>query len=301
MTDRLDGFQAFIRVFESRSFSAVARELGVSQPTVSKRVAAVEAHFGVQLFTRTTRKIHPTPDATRLYDHVKRLLEELEGAENSVGRESEAPGGMLRITAPAFFGRLHIIPRLCRYFARYPNVRIDVRLTDSQIDLIASGIELAIRIGDLPSSSLVARRIGTAQPRLLASAGYLARRGEPFAPEDLRDHDCIVYSGFPRPDRLIFESEFGRRVVSVNGILYIDNADAIREAVEAGLGVALIPAWGLEQSIASGRVKVLLPEFPAPSLPINAVYPDTRWLAHRTRSFIDFLVEEFAGPGALRG
>lgn len=301
MSDRLDGLQAFLRVYDARSFSVVARDLGVSQPTVSKRIAAVETYFGVQLFTRTTRKIHPTADATRLYDHIKRVSDELELAESSVGRRSEEPSGLLRITTTSFFGRVHLIPRLTRYYALYPKVRIDLRLTDQPIDLVAAGIDLGIRIGELATSTLVARRVGSAHQVLIASLDYLARRGEPHIPEDLTRHDCVLYAGTRNADRLVFDSEFGRRSVPVSGVLHLDSADAMRDAALAGIGIAVIPAWDIDQPIRDGRLKILLPDNPPVSMPINIVYPETRWLASRTRSFIDFLIGEFAESQALRG
>jgi DNA-binding transcriptional LysR family regulator len=292
--------QAFLRVYDARSFSVVARDLGVSQPTISKRIAEVEAHFGVQLFTRSTRSIHPTADATRLYDHARRIAVEVELAEASVGRRAEQPGGLLRLTAPSFFGRVHIIPRLARYYALNSRVRIDIRLTDQIVDLVAAGIDLGIRIGEVTSPSLVARRIGSARQVLIASPDYLARRGEPRIPEDLTRHDCIIYSGFGGPDRLVFESEFGRRVVRVAGVLHLDSADGMRAAALAGIGVTVIPAWDIDQAVAEGRLKVLLPDYPAASMPISIIYPETKWLAPRARSFIDFLAAEFADPAALQ-
>jgi DNA-binding transcriptional LysR family regulator len=299
MSDRLDGLQAFLRVYDARSISAVARDLGVSQPTISKRIKEVEAHYGVQLFTRSTRTIHPTADATRLYEHARRIYDEVELAETSVGRRSQRVGGLLRITAPSFFGRVHIVPRLARFYALHPQVRIDIRLTDQIVDLVAAGIDVGVRIGELSSSSMVARRIGMARQVMIASPDYLARKGEPRIPEDLTRHDCILYSGFRGPDRLILESEFGRRVVPVTGILHLDSADAMRAAALAGIGLAVIPAWDIDQAVADGKLRIVLPDYPAASLPINVIYPETKWLAPRTRSFIDFMIGEFAEPAAL--
>jgi DNA-binding transcriptional LysR family regulator len=299
MSDRLDGLQAFLRVYDSRSISAVARDLGVSQPTISKRIKEVEAYYGVQLFTRSTRTIHPTADATRLYEHARRIHDQVELAEASVGRRSAEAGGLLRITTPSFFGRVHIVPRLPRFYAENPEVRIDIRLTDQLIDLVAAGIDVGIRVGELSSSSMVARRIGLARHVMIASPDYLRRKGEPRIPEDLSRHDCVLYSGFRGPDRLILESEFGRRVVPVNAILHVDSADAMREAAIAGIGLAVIPAWDVDRAVAEGRLKIVLADYPAAALPINIIYPETKWLAPRTRRFIDFMIGEFADPAAL--
>jgi DNA-binding transcriptional LysR family regulator len=173
-------------------------------------------------------------------------------------------------------------------------------MTDQIVDLVAAGIDLGIRIGDLTTGTLVARRIGAARQVLVASPDYLKRRGEPRIPEDLSRHDCIVYSGFRGPDRLIFESEFGRRVVRVSAVLHLDSADGMRDAALAGIGLTVIPAWDIDRVVAEGGLKVLLPDYPAASLPISIIYPETKWLAPRARSFIDFLAEEFSEPAALQ-
>lgn len=293
--DRIDAFRAFARVIETGNFTAVARELGVSQPTISKRIAAAEAYFGVLLFARTTRKLRPTTDGLRLYEHVRRILDALEIAETESGRPAEEPAGEFRIAVPASFGQAVLVPKLGRYLSRYPDVTLDLHLSEAVVDLVAEGLELGIRIGELPSSTLVARRFAYAERWVVASDAYLAGRTAPRMPEDLTDHDCIAYTGFKPPERWVFDSEFGRRVVDVTGPLAADNADAIAGAVKAGLGIGLLPSWLLEREVADGSVRVLLPDFAPPALPIHAIYPDRRWLSLRARSFIAFLIEEFSG------
>lgn len=294
--DRIDAFRAFARVVETGTFTAVARELGVSQPTVSKRVAAAEAYFGVLLFARTTRRLRPTTDGLRLYEHVRSILDALEMAEAEAGRPSETPSGVLQIAAPVSYGRAVLTPMLDRYLKDAPEVSIDLRLSESIVDLVAEGHELGIRIGELPSSSLVARRIAYEQRRVVAHRRYLDGRRPPRIPEDLAQHDCIVYAGFKRAREWVFESEFGRRVVDVNGRLVTDNADAMASAVLAGIGIAMLPSWLLREEIAAGEVTVLLPDFAPPLLPVSVIYPDRRWLSLRARSFISFLT----GATAMR-
>jgi len=292
--DRIDAFRAFARVVETGTFTAVARELGVSQPTVSKRVAAAEAYFGVLLFARTTRRLRPTTDGLRLYAHVCGVLDALEMAEAEAGRPSETPSGVLQMAAPVSYGRAVLTPMLHRYLKTAPEVSIDLRLSESIVDLVAEGHELGIRIGELPSSSLVARRIAYEQRRIVAHKRYLEGRRAPRIPEDLAQHDCIVYAGFKRAREWVFESEFGRRVVDVNGRLVTDNADAMASAVLAGIGIAMLPSWLLREEIAAGEVTVLLPDFAPPLLPVSVIYPDRRWLSLRARSFISFLTEATA-------
>lgn len=293
--DRIAAFRAFARACETGNFSAVARELGVSQPTISKHIAAAEAQLGVQLFSRTTRRLQPTADAVRLYPAVRQLLDTLELVEAGGRKPTDTPSGLLRVAVPESFGRAEIVPRLGRYLERHPKVRIELRMTDATVDLVEKGAELGIRIGALAQNTLVARRVGTVRHRVLASRDYLAGRSAPLVPEEIAGHDCIVYTGFARPAQWAFDSEFGRHVVDVVPRLAVDSADALAEAVRAGLGIAMVPAWLLGPEIENGSVEALLGDYYPPTLPIHIVYPETRWLSLRARSFIDFLIEEFGG------
>lgn len=298
--DRISAFRAFARACETGNFSAVARELGVSQPTISKHIAAAEALLGVQLFSRTTRRLQPTADGVRLYPAVRQLLDAFELVEAGGRKQADSPSGLLRVAVPESFGRAEIVPRLGRYLSRHPKVRIELRMTDATVDLVEKGAELGIRIGALLQNTLVARRVGTVRHRVLAGRGYLAGRRAPLVPQELADHDCIVYTGFARPGQWAFDSEFGRHVVDVVPRLSLDSADALAEAVRADLGIALVPAWLLGAEIESGAVSPLLGDYYPPSLPIHIVYPETRWLSLRARSFIDFLIEEFGGRAEMR-
>ncbi|CAE6806006.1 LysR family transcriptional regulator [Paraburkholderia domus] len=293
--DRLDGFTAFARVFETGNFSAVARELGVTQPTVSRMIAGLEAHLGIQLFARSTRRLSPTSDALRIYPRVRELLDAHEAIEAGVSGRATEPSGLLRVTAPSSYANAELVPRLGKYLRHHPRVKLDLRLTDNVVDIIGEGSELAIRIGELTSSSLVARKLGMVERHIVSSIDYLSGRIEPESPEELAKHDCIVYAGLAEGNHWIFESDLGRRVVDVQGPLVVDNADAMANAVRAGIGVALLPTWLLREEIASGTIKVLLPDFQCTSLPVNAVYPNTRWLSYRARSFLSFLSESL-GP-----
>lgn len=293
--DRIAAFRAFARACETGNFSAVARELGVSQPTISKHIAAAEAQLGVQLFSRTTRRLQPTADAVRLYPAVRQLLDTLELVEAGGRKPTDTPSGLLRVAVPESFGRAEIVPRLGRYLERHPKVRIELRMTDATVDLVEKGAELGIRIGALAQNTLVARRVGTVRHRVLASRDYLAGRSAPLVPEEIAGHDCIVYTGFARPAQWAFDSEFGRHVVDVVPRLAVDSADALAEAVRAGLGIAMVPVWLLGPEIENGSVEALLGDYYPPTLPIHIVYPETRWLSLRARSFIDFMIEEFGG------
>jgi DNA-binding transcriptional LysR family regulator len=234
----------------------------------------------------------------RLYPAVRQLLDALEHVEAGGRRTIDTPSGLLRVAAPESFGRAEIVPRLGRYLARHPKLRIELRLTDATVDLVEKGAELGIRIGALVQNTLVARRVGTARHRVVAGRGYLASRRAPLVPQELAEHDCIVYTGFARPAQWAFDSEFGHHVVELTPRLSLDSADAIAEAVRADLGIAMVPGWLLGAEIEEGRVAVLLDDYYPPALPIHIVYPETRWLSLRARSFIDFLIAEFGGQEA---
>jgi DNA-binding transcriptional LysR family regulator len=297
----MDSFEclvAFARALEAGSFSAAARHLGVSQPTVSKRIAAMERQFGVPLFARTTRKLRPTAEALRIYDHVRRAITSLDAARATVGTESATPRGTLRVAAPRSFGSACIVPGLGAYLRQNPGVSVDLHLTERPVDLIGEGIEVGVRVGPLPSSSLVARRIGTVERVVVASRAYMSRRAMPRSPEDLVDHQCIVLLGPKQANRWTFDSETGRHVVEVNGRLRVDDIDAVRDAMLDGLGVCLVPLWGVQGAIATGEAVVLLGEFHAAGLAVSAVYPDADGLSPRARSFIDFLANDFAEVAA---
>jgi DNA-binding transcriptional LysR family regulator len=290
----LTAYTAFARAYELGSFSAVGRELGLTQSTVSKHIAGLEAELGVQLFARTTRKLNPTLEAERLYEGVQHLLDAADAIHSSVGSARAEPTGLLRITLPDSYGRAVVMPRVARFLSRYPRVRLDVRLTDQSVNLIEEGLELGVRIGDLSSSTLVARSIGIAEHLVVATPQYLAAHGEPRHPSDLAQHNCVVYTGFARANRWVFDSEQGRQVVEVPSTLGVNSADAMYDAVLNHVGIARVPAWVIGTDIQRSKVRALLPDdYPTP-LPINIVYPQTRVLSLRARHFIDFLLAELS-------
>ena len=288
----LIAYTAFARAYELGSFSAVGRELGMTQSTVSKHIAALESSLGVQLFARTTRKLNPTHEAAQLYESVQHLLDAADAIHSSIGGARTEPRGLLRLTMPDSYGRALLMPKVAGFLARYPKVRMDVRLTDEPLNLIEEGMELGIRIGDLSASTLVARSLGIAEHLIVATPRYLATRGEPHDPMSLAQHNCIVYTGAAKGHRWIFESEHGRQAVEVPNNLGLNSADAIYDAVLNDVGIAKIPAWIVGDDVARKKVRVLLPDYYPMPLPINIVYPQTRVLSHRARCFIDYLLVE---------
>jgi len=288
--DITKAYSTFVRAFEAGSFSAVARETGMTQSAVSKVIAALEASLGVQLFTRTTRKLHPTSEATQLYEAARQMLDTLDSL-SSVARKTPVtePSGVLRLTIPSSFGRRRVLPVLTRFIERYPKIKLDVVMTDNVLDLIEEGLELGIRIGTLPSNTLIARSLGIVEHTLLASPEYLARHGRPDSPLELGEHKCIVYGNTSRWD---FESEHGRQSVEISGPLRINDADSICDAVRANLGIAQVPDWIIKDDFAAqGLVPLLDDYYPIPK-PVSIIYPQTRFLSPRARCFIDLVVAE---------
>ncbi len=294
MSDTLALFQTFIRVAEAGSFTAVASERNTSQPTISRQIAALEEHLGCLLFQRTTRSLTLTDDGRIFYEHAQRTLEAAAEAESVVGRRKGKPSGRLCIASAVVFGRLHMIPRLPRFMARYPDIEIDLRMNDGFSDLVEEGIDLSIRVGPITDSSLIARRIGTTRRVLVATPEYLARRGTPREPADLQQHDCVVYSRLATGENWEFAGPDGPVTVPITGRFHVNNTEGVREAVLQGLGVGYVPVWHfVAQEIETGRLSVLLKGYEPPPQPISAVYPSRRFLAFKVRAMIDFLASEF--------
>ena len=298
--DRIDCLRAFVRALEGGSFSVAANELGIGQPAVSKRIALLESEFGTQLFMRTTRKLRPTPDGHRIYDLARQILGSFDLARANTEESSPRPSGTLRVSLPSSFGRRYLMPVLAEYIRSYPEVRLDVRYSERFVNLVEEGIELAVRIGKLEASTLVARRLGTVPRHLVATPAYLRDHPAPRTPDDLGAHRCIVYSRLSSASHWTFESEHGRHVVSIDGPLLVDDADAMEAAVMHHLGIAILPEWNAMSGIRSGELENLLPDFSIAALPLHAVYPGTHWTSLRARTFLDLLIKRSRQFSALR-
>ncbi len=297
--DRIDALRAFVRVMEGGSFSAAARELAIGQPAVSKRIALLERELGVQLFLRTTRRLRPTPEAERVYDLARQILGSFEEARARVTEAVPRPSGLLRVSLPSSFGRRFLMPVVAAFVRDYPEVQVDLRFSERFVNLVEEGVELAVRIGSLESSSLVARRLGTMRRHLVASPTYLHGRPAPRTPADLAAHHCIVYSRLSPADEWTFESEHGRHVAKVAGPVMVDDADAMQDAVLRHLGIAILPEWNAAEGLARGALEPVLPDYSVASLPLHAVWPEQQWMSLRARCFLDMLVQ--AAPGFSGG
>jgi LysR family transcriptional regulator for bpeEF and oprC len=296
--DRLEVMQLFVQVADTRSFSKAARSAGVGQPAVSKQIAALESRLGVQLLQRSSHGLRLTTAGRRFYEAASRLLADFEEMESQVGREHVAPSGIVRVATSAALGRMHIVPRLPEFFEQYPGVSLDFRISERHISLIEDGIDVAIRIGNLSDSTLVARRIGSMQPKTVASPAYLERRGRPTKPEDLANHDCVtfIFQDAPRPWN--FKGPEGPFSIEPRGAFRCNDAEHLRAAALAGLGIAHNPGWLFADDLASGALVPLLRKHAPDPFPIHAVSTASR-TPSRVRVFIDFVARLFSENSEL--
>lgn len=285
----------FAQVVDSRSFSAAAARLGVSKSAVSKQIAKLEDRLGARLLNRTTRTLSPTDAGQDFYERCLRVVREVEEAERAITHLSAEPRGLLRLNAPATFGREYLAPLVPEMLARWPELRIEALFEDRFVDVVAEGFDLVIRITRLQDSSLVARRIASCRRVVCAAPSYLARRGVPRTPAELLQHDCILYSYATDQNEWEFVGPDGRlETVRVDGRLRANNAEVTLAALLAGAGLALSPDFIVGPDIAAGRLVPLLTDYENPFGAIYAVWPHNRNLAPKVRAVVDFLVERFA-------
>jgi DNA-binding transcriptional LysR family regulator len=297
--DLLATYRVFVRVAEAGSFSAVAHEIGATQPAVSRQIAALEEFLGARLIQRTTRKLTLTEDGRDLLEHVHRVLETVDESIAAVGRRQSQPAGLVRLGCPVSFGRLALAPRVNRLLARYPELSLELVISDDRHDMIAQGLDLAVRAGEVTDSSLVARRVGAVARGVLASATYLHKRGTPIHPSELQTHECVIYTRDGSPREWTLENGEESTRVRVNGRFATDSLEVMREAVLTHVGIAILPYALAREAMADGRVVSLMKDWRPGRLPLHAVYPTRRHLAPRTRAVIDFLLDEFRLDPAL--
>lgn len=298
--DRIDAMHAFVAVADLRGFAPAARKLGLSASGMTRLIAALEEHVGARLLQRTTRSVSLTDVGARYLERARRILADIEEAEQSTQAERTQPAGRLVVSAPAGFGRRHVSPLMSAYLTRYPDVTGELRLSDRIVNLIEDGIDLAVRIGHLPDSSLVARAVGSTCRMIVASPRYLAEHGEPSTPAAVADHRTIHFGGFdPATDWRFVDNGQEIRVACVPGYI-TDSADAaIWHAEQAG-GLARVLTYQAADAIREGRLKPVLRDFEPPPLPIHIVYPTSRLLSAKVRTFVDLAAEtcdwQFVNP-----
>lgn len=294
MADRLSTLTAFLQVAETRSFSEAARRLGMSKSVVSRQVAALEAGLGARLFNRTTRSLTLTEAGQAYRGRVSAILADLAEADASVSRLQAAPRGRLKVAAPMSFGFLHLAQAIPDFLNRFPEVEIALDMSDRFVDLVEEGYDLAVRIGRLAESSLIARRLAPIRMAVCASPDYLARRGVPAVPRDLAAHDCLGYGPAGSGPVWRFVAADGAPLtVEVKGRMRANNGDALKEAAIGGLGLCYLPTFIVGADLQAGTLVSVLPGFMPTDSAAYALYPTGRHLSPKVRAFVDFLIERF--------
>jgi DNA-binding transcriptional LysR family regulator len=289
--DRIDSMQAFVAVADLQGFAPAARKLGLSPSAVTRLIAALEDRLGARLLQRTTRQVGLTDAGARYLERVRRILADVEEAEAAAEGERTRPSGRLVVSAPVGFGRLHVSPVMSAYLARYPEVSGELRLSDRMINLVEEGVDVAVRIGHLADSSLVARHVGEMRRIIVASSGYLEQSGGPDTPEAIASHQTIQFGATAAsPDWRFVED--GREIrVAATPRFTTNSADAAIQYAEQGGGLTRVLAYQAAAAIKAGRLKVVLAKFEPPPLPIHLVYPTSRLLSAKVRTFIDLVTE----------
>lgn len=294
----LNAIAVFTRVVEARSFSRAAAQIGLSKSAVSKHVRRLEDRLGARLLNRTTRSLSMTAIGAAYYERCARVMAEVEAAERAVTALHHEPRGTLKINAPVTFGIMHLAPLLPDFLDRCPNVRLDLSLNDRFVDLIAEGYDVVVRIGWLPDSSLIARKLAPSRHVVCAAPAYLDAHGTPKVPTDLADHNCLTYSNLDRPELWRFTGPGDgskKHAVKLSGSLTVNNGDILRAAARAGVGIVRLPTFMVGADLKSGRLRPVLSNYRVADTAIYAVYPENRHLSPLVRAFVDHLVDRL-GP-----
>lgn len=290
----MEGFSAipvFVAVVETGGFSPAARRLGISKSAVSKRITQLEAKLGVRLLYRTTRRLSLTEAGEHYFENAAKALAFATEAEDAVTQLQAKPQGRLRINTPMSFGRLHIVPLIPGFLKKYPGIEVEMVMEDRVVDLVDEGFDIAIRGGDLPDSSLIARKLATMRYAVCASQHYIEQHGAPQTPEELVDHNCLLFSYGASEWSFVCDGE--ERRYSVSGNYRVNNGEAVREAVLKGMGVSRIPTFIVGHEIAAKRLVQVLNDYPIPEKSIYALFPKREHLPAKVRAFIDYVVECF--------
>lgn len=294
--DLLLAMSVFRSVVEQKSFSAAARRLRLSNAAVSKQVAALEDRLRTRLLNRTTRSMSLTPAGAAYYERCARILDDVDEAERALSSSAGAPTGTLRVSVPMSFGLAHVAPLVPEMLAKWPEMRLDVGFTDRMVDVVEEGVDVAVRISSelSDSATLLVQRLARARHVVVASPEYLRRHGEPRVPEELRGHECIVYSLGRNPGVWSFAGPDGPIRVEVRGRLVVDNSIVIREVLLRDQGISLLPAFYVGAQIRNGRLRVVLAEYELAPLQVCAVYPRSRHLSPKVRVLVEMLRERFS-------
>lgn len=291
--DKLDAMNAFAKVVAAGSYAEAARRLGLTRSAVSKAVMELEQLLGARLLDRTTRRVTPTEAGLAYYERCVSILADVEETEIQISRLHDEPRGVLKINAPMSFGTLYLGAAVADFMARYPDLRIELTLNDRFIDPLEEGVDVTVRIGALADSSLIARRLAPARRALVASPDYLGQHGAPQSPHDLGGHRCLVYGHMAAAHRWQLVEDGREVTVQIASSLCSNNGEVLRTSALAGNGIANLPTFIVGPDVEAGRLEAVLPQSPPTELGIFALYAPNRYLAAKTRVFIDFLVARF--------
>ena len=287
---RMEDIEAFIAVIEAGSQTAAARRLGRSLQAVNRSLVALERSVGIELVRRTTRRSFATEAGLAFYRRVKPAVTEIGEARLEAASRRDEPSGLLRIAAPVQFAAAFVVPAIAQFMGRYPRIEVDLKVSDQAIDLVGEGVDLAVRIRELPDSSLKARRLGQLRTVVYGAPAYFARHGRPRRPDDLADHQCVVRA-FGLGESETWRFRVGRQLksVRVNGAFRTDNTASVHAAVRLGLGIGYGPFWQVRELVDGGELEIVLAEFETPRFPIHAVFPPSGMPPAKTRLFADLL------------
>lgn len=289
--------RVFVKVVETGSFSEAARQTGQTPSWVSRQIGILEDQLGVRLLNRTTRRLNATEAGLLYYRRARDIVADFDDANLAVSQHEGAPRGTLRLNVPSNFGRLHIAPALGEFIRAYPEIGIDLSMTETVVDLIEDGADMAVRIGKLPDSSLIARKLATQRRIICASPAYLDMHGVPQTPQDLKNHNCLTLKSLSGSMSWRLRGANGAVDIDVSGNLHADTGGALLSAALGGLGIVRPPTWLAGAEIQAGRLVRILPDHEVlpTDIPIQAVYPHNRHLSPKVRAFVDFLLRRF-GP-----
>ena len=299
--DKLSSLSGFVQAVNLGSFSAAAKLLGISQPAVSQQVRALEDDLGIRLLNRTTRQLSLTEAGERYYAYARDILERLDEADRSVQSEEAQMSGPLSVGLPLGFAETILSDFLIRFKKDHPGILLDVSLSDQFVDVIQQRLDVAIRMGEIEDDRLIVRRLGLAQRCLVASPDYLDKRGRPVHPDELPDHDYLLYKNIATGNRVPFISPIGEKLsIKITPTMLVNNSSTLRRAALAGLGIALSNRWLIEPYLRTGDLEVVLPQWQYPPHPVHAVYPSNRFIPLKVRRFVDSLYSFFEDEGAFQ-
>jgi DNA-binding transcriptional LysR family regulator len=291
--DKLASMKVFATVVQTGSFSAAAETLDLSKAMVSKHIHALEDLLGARLLNRTNRRLHLTEAGATYLELCKPILTAVKEAERAVLEMNTEPRGALKLTAPSSLGTFHLVPAIADYEKRYPEVRVLLSLQDPRVDLVEEGFDLAIRVGKLPDSSLIARQLASVPVVVCGAPAYLESHGIPRTPDDLTEHNCLLYTEWAPKGQWRFKGPEGEFLVPVSGDFEANLGDAVRMAAVSGRGLVQLLAYVVDSDLRAGRLRAVLTNYAPDEMPIHAVYPHRKHLAATVRTFVEFLQERF--------